>query len=552
MTDEIKKKAARMVFQEQLMQNAIGQGVSHEIKPGVQQKPSEKLAMNIPEQKTSEELQQEKAGMKIRETGWLLWRTVVVPPNAYVVHTRRGQNKPVTLGLGQSFRYYPRIDSYLVVPAALQTIGIVAQGVSKEKQGISILAYVQWLISNFAIAYQRLDFSDPKDPMGIVNAQLREQAEAAIKDKISTMSVEEILTDKAPIIEELTQRMKAVAEGSIQGDRLSGMGGLGLHIVTVQIKEAYVCSQHLWEFLQTPFRNEKEREARLSRLRVEEEIKQQELTNLKRIESGQAQTEADIAKFKAEKESESFEVVVKERLKRQEKESEEKQKMVALYEQTELQGRLSQKKLQENELQTKQELEILKIRQAQEFELEKSKLEAQRYTEEKQISVESKIQASLWDAKLEEEDLKNKLVCLENQKTLQARQHEVEQEKKKNDLALEKLELEHKIAAEDKEFQAAQLHEEQTNRLKNANKEEEIKQQKLLQEIANGLSSEYLVTKMIETLPDLAKALPEIKELKTLQISSEGKESNLLFGSISKILAIANALGVKVPGYQEP
>ena len=144
-----------------------------------------KKISQCPSKRTSEELQLEKDGMQLRQTGWWFWRTVVVPPNAYVVHTRKGKTIPVTLGLGQSFRYRPRIDSFLVVPAALQTIGIVAQGISKEKQGISILAYVQWLISDFTLAYQRLDFSDSKDPMGIVNAQLREQAEAAIKDKIA-------------------------------------------------------------------------------------------------------------------------------------------------------------------------------------------------------------------------------------------------------------------------------------------------------------------------------------------------------------------------------
>lgn len=549
--NEKKSKAARMVFQEQLMQNAVGQSRQQDIQQeNLPESP--KVQRNLPEQKTSEELQQEKAGMQIRETGWWLWRTVVVPPNAYVVHTRRGKSKPVTLGLGQSFRYYPRLDSYLVVPAALQTIGIVAQGVSKEKQGISILAYVQWLISDFAIAYQRLDFSDPKDPMGIVNAQLREQAEAAIKDKISTMSVEEILTDKAPIIEELTQRMKAVAEGSIQGDRLSGMGGLGLQIVTVQIKEAYVCSQHLWEFLQTPFRNEKEREARLSRLRVEEEIRQQELTNLKRIESGEAQTETEIAKFKAEKESESFEIVVKERLKRQEKENEEKQKMVALYEQTELQERLSKKKLQENELQTKQELETMKLRQEQAFAIEKTKLEAQRKLQEKQILIENQIQELALQSKWQEEEQKNKLASLEDKKVLEAKEHEVAQENKKNTLLLAQLDLDNKLASQEKEFRLLKAQEEENHRIQNANKEEQIKHQRLMQEIANTLSSEYLATKMIETLPDLAQALPEIKELKTLQISSEGKESNLLFGSISKLLSIAHAIGVKLPGYQEP
>src|SRR5215213_730838 len=38
--------------------------------------------------KTSEELQLEKEPLPVRETGLLFWRRVIVPPNAYVVHTR--------------------------------------------------------------------------------------------------------------------------------------------------------------------------------------------------------------------------------------------------------------------------------------------------------------------------------------------------------------------------------------------------------------------------------------------------------------------------------
>ena len=90
--------------------------------------------------KTSEELQLEKEPIRIRETGLWFWRRVIVPPNAYVVHTRMGRQAPVTLGLGLSFHYDPYKDSYLVVPAAMQTIGVVAYCISKEKQGINVLA----------------------------------------------------------------------------------------------------------------------------------------------------------------------------------------------------------------------------------------------------------------------------------------------------------------------------------------------------------------------------------------------------------------------------
>ena len=70
----------------------------------------------------------------------------------------------MTLGLGLSFPYDPHNDSCLVVPAAMQTIGVAAYCISKEKQGINVLAYVQWQINDFGIAYRKLDFSDSRDP----------------------------------------------------------------------------------------------------------------------------------------------------------------------------------------------------------------------------------------------------------------------------------------------------------------------------------------------------------------------------------------------------
>src|SRR5687768_134906 len=120
-------------------------------------------------------------------TGWGRWKTVVVPPNAYVVHTRRGADKPLHIGMGVSFRYNPYLDAFLVIPAAMQTIVINARCICLERQGILVQAYVQWIIDDIATAYRKLDFSDAEDPMRVVNVQLREQAEAAIKDKVATI-----------------------------------------------------------------------------------------------------------------------------------------------------------------------------------------------------------------------------------------------------------------------------------------------------------------------------------------------------------------------------
>jgi hypothetical protein len=197
----------------------------------------------------------------VRVSGFGRWKTVIVPPNAFVVHTRRGRAKPLHMGLGISFRFDPARDSYLVVPGTMQTILLNAYCICRELQGVVVQAYVQWIVEDIEIAYRRLDFGHRSDPMRLVNLQLKEQAEAAVKDKVATMSVLEVLSDKQPIIEELTSRLRAVAEES-----------LGLRIVTVQIKEAVVSSTRVWENLQKPYRAEKNQEARLAELASEEVI----------------------------------------------------------------------------------------------------------------------------------------------------------------------------------------------------------------------------------------------------------------------------------------
>src|SRR5262249_60668911 len=117
---------------------------------------------------------------------------------------------------------------------------------------------------------------------------LREQAEAAIKDKVATMGVAEVLSDKQPIIEELTTRLRSVAEGEGGSDT-----GLGLRIVTVQIKEAVVSSSRLWENLQKPFRAAQQRVARLAELAAEEVVAEREMAAQKVRETHRIDTQPE-------------------------------------------------------------------------------------------------------------------------------------------------------------------------------------------------------------------------------------------------------------------
>jgi len=253
--------------------------------------------------------------VEVRVTGRWRWKTVIVPPNAFVVHTRRGSAEPLNVGLGMSFRFNPYTDSFLVVPGAMQTILISAFCICKELQGLLVQAYVQWIIQDFSVAYRKLDFSDAEDPMRLVNLQLKEQAEAAIKDKVATMNISEVLSDKQPIIEELVERLRAVAEGAGGSDT-----GLGLRIVTVQIKEAVVSSSRLWENLQKPFRAEQSRVARLAELAAEEVVAEREMAAQKVRETHRIDTERELSDLRGQAAALEYDRETAEKLRRAEQE----------------------------------------------------------------------------------------------------------------------------------------------------------------------------------------------------------------------------------------
>ncbi|MBL8794899.1 MAG: hypothetical protein JNM56_13400 [Planctomycetia bacterium] len=248
-----------------------------------------------------------------RITGFGFWKTVVVAPNVYVVHTRRGHAEPINIGLGLSFHYRPATDAFLIIPAAVQTLLINARCICAERQGVLVQAYVQWVVDDVKTAYRRLDFSDPGDRMRIVKVQLREQAEAAIKDKVATMSIDAILNDKQPIIAELTHRLRAVAEGDEAADRSTG---LGLKIVTVQIKEAVVSSTRVWENLQKPFRADREKLARLAELEAQQQIAAQELHNRQTREIAELEVERRLADVRSQQERERFDREESEKVRR--------------------------------------------------------------------------------------------------------------------------------------------------------------------------------------------------------------------------------------------
>src|SRR5262249_11492683 len=159
-----------------------------------------------------------------------------------------------------------------------------------------------------------------------VQIQLREQAEAAIKDNVRTMSIDDVLSDKQTIIKELTHRRRTVAEGDREEDPASG---LGLKIVTVQIKEAVVSSTQLWQNLQKPFRAEREKLARLAELEAAQHIALQEQINRQKRETDTLGMQRQLEELRFAGQREQYDREQAERVRRQQVEQEEEQKAIA-------------------------------------------------------------------------------------------------------------------------------------------------------------------------------------------------------------------------------
>jgi flotillin len=509
--------------------------------------PQRAIRSRVPQDglKTSEELQLEKEPIRIRETGLWFWRRVIVPPNAYVVHTRMGRQTPVTLGLGLSFRYDPYKDSYLVVPAAMQTIGVVAYCISKEKQGINVLAYVQWQINDFGVAYRKLDFSDSRDPLGIVNAQLREQAEAAIKDKIATMSVEEVLTDKEPVIEELTSRLKTVAEGRSQNDQAID-DGLGIKIVTVQIKEALVSSQRLWQDLQAPFRYEQEKTARISYLVSQDEIRQKELETRQVTETSEAETMVAIERIKQGKQTEALDLRLAEEATRFTREQESARQKIQLEEQTTLIKRESDQRLEIQAARAEQERTLEALRRAQAAALERSRLDAEASARQKALQVEQALQELAEETRLATQQLQANMQQIERETALKQQDSALKLLLQEQDALLQSHVQEASLARTRQETLAQLELQEAANRVTIALAEREAELDRRQQEIRNLINERDLSGRLIEKLPELAAHMPEIRELKVLHMGDGDGAFDALPTFLAKMLAIADSMGIQL------
>ncbi len=441
----------------------------------------------------------------VRITGFWKWKTVIVPPNAYVVHTRRGRPEPLHLGLGTSFRFDPNVDSFLVVPAAMQTILINANCICRELQGLVVQGYVQWIIADFGTAYRKLDFTDLTDPMRVVNLQLREQAEAAIKDKVATMSIDDVLSDKQPIIQELTARLRQVAEGG--GEATDK--GLGLRIVTVQVKEAVVCSPQLWENLQKPFRAERERVARLAALAAQSVIEGRELEHEKTRQTARLATESELSALRSAEEAQAFDRERRETARRSQTEEEVARRIAA--------GQHETRRLSQEAGRVLEEAAIDHARRVAEARQEASHRELLKGFELELAQGERKAEVARAAAALEK-------IKREAEAELQRLRADEEQK-------LEAAALAARLEREGRQLLA-----------QNRQAEVELGFEGTRHKLQNELSAARLQADLIQRLPEIARELPKPGELRAITIGDGAShEAHALGSLVAQVMGVLDA-----------
>ncbi len=472
---------------------------------------------------SSEELQLDKGPIRVKETGFWRFKKIIVPPNVHVVHTRLGKKEPVTLGLGQSFRFNPNTDSYMVVPAAIQTIGVFAHCNTREKQGIDVLAYVQWKIEDFSVAYKKLDFSNNSDPLGIVNAQLCEQAEAAIKDKISTMEVEEVLKDKADIIEELTSRLKAVTEGRNDGDAQEE--GLGIKIITVQLREANVSSPELWANLQAEFRVEKEKQARLQQMQMERDMIAQRAESEKEARLAQVKNELEVNRATQLKDTEMQTLQLQEENKRRQQEAEAEQARLKLQESAEQAQRESEQRLRVEAERRAHELELAAQRRQFEADaaqrlqqLEAAKQKASENAARQLFELEQEQRLELARVESELAALAEQEKLAEQTAAMEARLAEVKAKQLETELAAE-------LARETEKQRAQAEWQKLQNEVEFQRQQHQAQLEGERQKALNGISQNHVLVKLIEQLPKVAEHSPKAEELKVFQFGADAGDT---------------------------
>ena len=156
-------------------------------------------------------------------------------PNEWMLVIKNGEMTKAGIGLRTWTN--PFTESVTKFPSRLETIHFEAQQVTKEFQGIEISGFAVWSVNREGDGpfkyYKYVGINSEE-----ANANIKLVAEASVRHVIANSSIEEIMTNRTLIRNQIKKGIMEACEG------------WGVWCETVEIKTVSICSRQLFEDLQ--------------------------------------------------------------------------------------------------------------------------------------------------------------------------------------------------------------------------------------------------------------------------------------------------------------
>ncbi len=180
-------------------------------------------------------------------------------PNEYLI--RVGAKKPMAVLGGRSFRFFG-LRKFIRIPASVQTLEFSTDNANIHFQGLGIEGYAAWQINpaDPIHACKTLDLFDAEDPMARTNYELRMICVEAVRHVIANMSIEDAHRKKEDIAGQLKLQLTQVED----------KWGILFH--QVGIRHVKVMSEHVFNDLQSDFRNDLRLQSRRKEIETNRQI----------------------------------------------------------------------------------------------------------------------------------------------------------------------------------------------------------------------------------------------------------------------------------------
>lgn len=210
---------------------------------------------------------------------------IAANPAEFLIHQRLG--KTLFAGRDRAAFILPLIDRFYLIPSSVHSVAFKADQITAENQGVEIEGFAIWNIARPKQAVEAMDFTDPDAAIANISTHLREVVEAAVRNELANLTLEDALRERGKIIERMKNELADVAQR------------WGLDITTVEIKTVTIMSQELFENMQSPFRNTIRLQSERSTLETDEQIAKENST----VKEQQARREMEFKAAEAKRQT---------------------------------------------------------------------------------------------------------------------------------------------------------------------------------------------------------------------------------------------------------